>query len=358
MNIKKWLNEQIRQENKKPIPLLFYPCAELLGMKVSDLLSDSDAQARGLKAIADKYDVGALVRLAELWVEAEAFGAKIIISENNFPVISGKVLSSIEDVDMLEIPEIGAGHTGIFIEAIKKACSLVIDRPIFAGMTGPFSLCGCLMDITEMMMSCYDDPHMTHKFLGKVTDFLIRYCKAYKNSGAAGVIMAEPSSSMLSPDLMDEFSNTYINKIIDEVQDDNFIIIYHNCGNIMPHLDAICRIKAAGYHFGDAVDMAEVLEKVSEDVLVMGNISPLQFKSGTPKSIRKATLHLLNECGKKPNFIISSGCDIPPLTPWENIDSFIETVNEFYPMITCRKSDNNGSYVPGLTTSKLQVEQN
>lgn len=34
-------------------------------------------------------------------------------------------------------------------------------------------------------------------------------------------------------------------------------------------------------------------------------------------------------CGYK-NFVISSGCDIPPATPWENIDAFFEAVNEFY----------------------------
>ncbi len=27
-----------------------------------------------------------------------------------------------------------------------------------------------------------------------------------------------------------------------------------------------------------------------------------------------------------PNFLISSGCDIPPITPWENIDAFFAAV--------------------------------
>ena len=33
---------------------------------------------------------------------------------------------------------------------------------------------------------------------------------------------------------------------------------------------------------------------------------------------------------KYPNFVISSGCDIPPASKWENIDAFFKAVDEFY----------------------------
>ena len=43
------------------------------------------------------------------------------------------------------------------------------------------------------------------------------------------------------------------------------------------------------------------------------------------------TLRIMEEnCAKYPNFVISSGCDIPPMTPWANINAFFETVDEFY----------------------------
>jgi uroporphyrinogen decarboxylase len=71
---------------------------------------------------------------------------------------------------------------------------------------------------------------------------------------------------------------------------------------------------------------------VPENVLVMGNISPsAQFLGGTPESIRKNTLQVMADCCPgHPNFVISSGCDIPPLAPWENIDAFFAAVAEYY----------------------------
>ena len=93
----------------------------------------------------------------------------------------------------------------------------------------------------------------------------------------------------------------------------------------------IASLGAMGYHFGDAVDMKTMVEAMPPDALVMGNVSPVrEFAEGTPESIRAAVPELLAYCGSYPNFVISSGCDIPPHTPWENIDAFFQAVDEYY----------------------------
>ena len=63
----------------------------------------------------------------------------------------------------------------------------------------------------------------------------------------------------------------------------------------------------------------------------MGNIDPAGvLRMGTPESVRNKTLELLEKCSKYSNFVLSSGCDIPPMTPWENIDAFFKAAEEFY----------------------------
>ena len=63
----------------------------------------------------------------------------------------------------------------------------------------------------------------------------------------------------------------------------------------------------------------------------MGNVDPAgEIRNGTPESVRAATLGIMERCCKYPNFAISSGCDIPPLSKWENIDAFFAAVDEFY----------------------------
>lgn len=270
--------------------------------------------------------------MMDLSVEAECFGSQIRVTDDEVPTVIGSVVNTMEDAQALQVPQVGAGRTGLYVEAISKALKLITDRPIFAGVIGPYSLAGRLMDMTQIMMNCFDEPEMVHATLEKATEFILAYIKAYKAVGAHGVVIAEPAAGLLSPDLCEEFSSPYVKKIVDAVQDDQFLVIYHNCGNAAVRMvPQLLDIGAAGYHFGNAVSMEEVLEQMPEDVLTMGNIDPVTaFRNGTPASVREDTLGLLNRCAGHKNFVISSGCDIPPASSWENIDAFFAAVEEFY----------------------------
>ena len=331
-NMKQWLEELRTSDKKKAFPILSFPCISLLGIPVKQLISNADTQAKGMKLIAEKTNAAASVSLMDLSVEAECFGAKVRFSEDEVPTVTGRLICDMQDAEDLAVPAVGTARSRIYIEAIEKALTMISDRPVFAGMIGPFSLGARLLDVSEIMMDCYDDPDMVHLVLEKATDFLIAYGNAYKAAGAHGIIMAEPVAGLLSPSLEEEFSAPYIKKIIDELQDDNFLIIYHNCGgNVLSMTDSILSLGAAAYHFGNAIDMKAMLEKIPSDTVAMGNIDPAAVLCfGTPDQVRKETQSLLETCSAYPNFVISSGCDIPPLTPWENLDAFFDTVDQFY----------------------------
>ncbi|QIB70175.1 methyltransferase [Aminipila butyrica] len=331
-NMKIWFEEALAADRKKPIPILSFPIASKMGMTVAELLSSSEVQARGMKKLADSVDSWIALSFMDLSVEAEAFGAQVKCVGNEVPTIIGQLLSSHEEVDALSVPQVGAARTAIYVEGIRQTMPLITDRPVLAGCIGPFSLTGRLMDITDIFIKCKKDPELVHKVLDKATQFIIEYAKAYKAAGANGICMAEPLAGILSPKLIQQFSSDYVKKVIDAVQDDEFAVVYHNCGNSVMHLlDSILTCGANAYHFGNAVDMETVLGKVPADIIVMGNIDPAsQFCMGTPESIRQETLDKLKACGSHKNFIISSGCDIPPHSPWENIEAFFAAVEEFY----------------------------
>ena len=319
-------------ESKKPLPILSFPSVSLLGVSVKELISSSELQARGMKAIADATDAAAAVSFMDLSVEAEAFGATVCVSEDEVPTVKGRLVSDEDEAEALAIPKVGDARTGIYIDSVRRAVEMITDRPVLAGMIGPFSLAARLLDVTEIMMDCYDDPDMVHLVLDKVTTFLIEYARAYKATGAGGIMMAEPVSGLLSPTLEEEFSSPYVKRIVDAVQDDGFSLIYHNCGDNVPRmLDSILSTGAAAYHFGNAVDMeSDIIRQVPETTLVMGNIDPAGvLRLGTPEKVREETLALLGKCSKYPNFLLSSGCDIPPMTPWENIKAFFAAFEEY-----------------------------
>lgn len=332
MNMKQWLMDIKATKQKKAMPILSFPSVQLLGISVPELISSAEMQAKGMQMIAERVNAAAAVSMMNLSLEAEAFGSEIRVSDDEVPTVIGRIINNIDDAKALKIPDARAGRTGLYIDAIGIAVKGIKDRPVFAGVIGPYSLAGRLMDVSEIMIQCYEDPDMVHIVLEKVTEFLIKYAQAYKETGAHGVVIAEPLAGILNPLLIEEFSTPYVRKIVDAVQTDDFIVLYHNCGNnTIVLLDSILKTGASAYHFGNAIDMQEMCAKIPSDTIVLGNIDPSgQFRYGTPESIRQETLELLGKCAKYPNFIISSGCDIPPMSKWENIDAFFAAVDEFY----------------------------
>lgn len=332
-NMKAWAADVIKAKEKAPLPILSFPSVSLLGVSVTELTADADLQARGMKLVADRVPALAAVSMMDLSVEAEAFGANVRFLPNEVPTVTGILVETPEDADALKVPQVGDGRTGKYVEAIGKACELITDRPVFAGVIGPFSLAGRLMGVSDIMVQCYEEPEAVHVVLRKATDFLSRYIRAYRDIGAHGVVIAEPLAGLLSPALAGEFSSAYVKDLVKAVQSDEFLVIYHNCGNNTPlMMDSILETGCDGYHFGDAVDMALMVGKVPADRLVMGNVSPsAQFLSGTPTSIREDTLRVLAACAPgHPNFVLSSGCDIPPKSPWDNIDAFFAAARAYY----------------------------
>lgn len=326
-----WLKQIRIKKNKRAMPVLTFPVIQLLNTSVEKLISDSNLQSEALKLINQRCHPLAIMGFMDLSVEAEAFGANIRFSEDEVPTVVGSIIKSEEDAINLKVPKVGAKRTQIYLDAMKKAKQEIKDCPVFAGCIGPFSLAGRLLGVSEAMISCYDEPEMVHLVLKKATEFLINYLQAYKDLGIDGVFMAEPLAGILSPNLCDEFSSRYVKEIVSALDDDSFLVAYHNCGNnTLKMVDTILSTGCRLYHFGNAISIEQMLKLMPKDVMVMGNIDPVSLKDASKEDVIAATNALLEAIGDVDNFVISSGCDIPPLAKWENIDAFMKTAQEYY----------------------------
>lgn len=330
-NMTAWKNEVIASPVKKPIPILSFPSVQLLGISVKELISDSKTQARAMKLVADRNDSLAAVSMMDLSVEAEAFGAEIMTNDNEVPVVIGALVKTQEDADNLRVPHVGDARTQIYIDAMKYAVELIQDRPVLAGVIGPYSLAGRLLGMTGLFKVCKKNPAMVHTVMEKCTEFLIEYIQAYKAAGANGIMIAEPLTGLLSPKMAAELSNPYVKKLIDAVQTEEFAVMYHNCGNnTLLMMDDLLQLGAIGYHWGNAISMKEAVEKCPSHLLVMGNVDPASFVFATPEGIYEQTQKIMDECCHAPNYVISSGCDIAPIAKWENVDAFYKAAADFY----------------------------
>lgn len=331
MDMKKWVSETIASPKKKAMPILSFPGIQMTGHTVEELVKDGKLQALCMEKIANRFPAGAAFSLMDLSVEAEAFGSAVRYSQNEVPTVTEILIHNEAEAEALQIPMVGQGRTEECLKGIEEACDKITDRPVLAGMIGPYSLAGRLLGMTEIMILCYEEPELVECVLRKATQFLVAYGRAFREMGANGIVLAEPAAGLLSPGLCRKFSTPYVCKIKEELRDQNFLFMYHNCGNVIPLLEDLAEIGADAYSLGNAVDIKQVLENIPGEYIVAGNLDPAGIlRSGTPESIREETLKLLEQCGIYHNFVISSGCDIPPMTPLDNIQAFFGAVDEFY----------------------------
>lgn len=330
INMKEWAHGVMTNPQRVAIPIMTHPGIELCGYTVKQAVTDGEIHAEAIRKLNDVYPAAACTVVMDLTVEAEAFGAEVVFTDNEVPNVIGRLVSDSASVEALEIPSLDAGRVSQYLKANRLAAEYITDKPTFGGCIGPFSLAGRLFDMSEMMMALYMEPDTMRLLLEKCNEFIIRYLRAMKATGVNGVIIAEPAAGLVSNEDCSAFSSAYIKQIVEELQDEHFMIVLHNCGNTGHCTAAMIETKAAALHFGNKIDMVKVMEECPEDILAMGNIDPVGvMKQATPEKVKEETLALLQKIGNRKNYVLSTGCDVPPEIPAKNIEAFYEALNEY-----------------------------
>jgi uroporphyrinogen decarboxylase len=328
MNMNEWV-KGILASNKTPaLPLLTSCGFELIGNSILDGVSDGSVQARAIIELHDTYPSIACPMVMDLSVEAEAFGARIRFTDKEIPVVLRPLLETTDSIADLEIPGLDRGRLPEFLKAARLSVEAITDRPVFGVCIGPYSLAGRLLGMTEIMTEMMINPESIRLLVGKCASFLMSYILEFKRMGVQGILIAEPAAGLLSPDSCDEYSSALIRNIVAAAQDDYFMVVLHNCGNTGILNKSMLSTGARALHFGNRNNIVETLKQIPSDILVLGNIDPVNImRYSTPGIIIKEIKQLLESARNYRNFILSSGCDIPPGTPKANIGAFYEAVS-------------------------------
>ena len=323
--------KQLQDSDKRiAIPIMTHPGIEAIGKKVIDAVTDGEVHYQAIKQVTETYHTTACTVIMDLTVEAEAFGCAISMPEHEVPSVTGRLVYDEETVNNLQVPSLSAGRMPEYLKANRLTAERVKDKPVFAGCIGPFSLAGRLFGLSELMIALYVEPENITVLLEKCTRFLIDYCRAIKETGVHGVIMAEPAAGLISNEDSLLYSTTYVRQVVEAVQDEHFIVILHNCGNAGHCTEAMVQSGAAALHFGNKIDMQDALANCPEDRLVMGNLDPVGlFKQSSSEEVYTATMNLLQQTKTWKNFVLSTGCDVPPHIPAENIEAFYQALTNF-----------------------------
>jgi uroporphyrinogen decarboxylase len=322
-------NQIILQSPRRfALPIAVYPGLELTGATVRDVVTNPRAQLDAQTALRERYASPFALSAMDLSAEAEAFGCAIMMSDTEIPTVTGRLVNGLDQAKALAVPQPGDVRTGVYLEAVRLLVAMPGRPFVFAGCIGPFSLAARLVGVSEAMELTVTEPELMHTLLEKCASFLTGYLKAFRLAGARGVIMAEPAAGLLSPRALATFSSAYIKQIAASMDGEEFSMLLHNCAAKLVHLPAILETGLKAFHFGAPMDIVGALAKVTPEVVLCGNLDPTAvFVQLTPGEVAAKSGQLLAAAAAHRNFVISSGCDLPPGAPLTNLDALYRALS-------------------------------
>ncbi|MGB9677380.1 MAG: uroporphyrinogen decarboxylase family protein [Candidatus Ratteibacteria bacterium] len=279
--------------------------------------------------------------------EAMYFGCPLVYPENDMPFIlpilkdDKRKLYKMKLPDVFENPvyKIALEHY-YYLEEKRKNYDFedipVGKTSIFgSGTDGPLTVACNLRGANEIMTDFYEDPQYIHDLLSFITDETIRRIKKVKEFLGISYPdkcwgFADDSIELISTDMYKEFVMPYHLKLLKEFSKGGPNSI-HICGRVQHHLKILKEeLNIKTFDLGFPVNLGKAREELGEDVILIGNISPMLLKNGPPEKIREAVKNLCKSGvmkGKK--FILHDGNNCAPETPVLHFEVMYEAGKEF-----------------------------
>jgi len=307
------------------VPLVGFPGIQLTHSTIRQNLFNDELQARTIQALVERFEPDAVFFMMDLSVEAEAIGLPVSYPINESPTVSGHPVKSPADLDAFRVVDpLYDARVHTFEATMRRMAGLDLLKGAY--VIGPFTLAGLMMGATELAIATVDAKELVHAAAAYATEVIIPYAKALAAAGAEIICILEPSAMFVSPRAFKRFSGAYVRQIVDALHatSEDPMTLLHVCGNTKHLVKAMCETGVQGLSLDAPMDMVATIEAMPEDVVLVGNVDPVSVMvQSSPEQVASATRALLETMAPYANFILSTGCDLPPETPLANIEVFM-----------------------------------
>ena len=308
---------------RKVIPLAGYPGVKLGSGMIRENLEDPEHQARSLKSLFDRIEPDGVLPIMDLTVEAQALGVKIQMPDQEAPSVIDHPLRSPSDLESLIVPDPKkSGRMPIYLRVAELLKAILPDAARGCYAIGPFTLPGEMAGVEPLSFLLYENPEFARAAIEFSAQVTAAYLKAQLGAGATFGVILEPTAVILSPKMFNDFCLPVLKKIIQSIPQP---IVLHICGDTDHLLEGMKNTGAQGLSLDSPVDLPAVARKLPPDLVLIGNLHPVEVMVElSAGEVREKARLLLSAMSGFPNFILSSGCDLPPETPIENIQALVQ----------------------------------
>lgn len=295
--------------------------ARQIGVPYGKYVSDYKLLSQGVLKCYEKFHQDMLCVISDPMREAQALGADVIIPEDDIPYCKEMLVKSAADVCGLKpVKPENAERTYDRLEAVRFLSEKIKkEAPVAGWVEGAVAEACDLAGVSEFMMMMLDEPEMAHHLLEICMEQSRLFALGQIAAGAQVIGIGDAATSLIGPDLYDEFALPYQQKLIAEIHKAGAKVKLHICGNINPVLTSVAKSGADIVDLDYMVDMERAVEIFENTLSVCGNFDPVSvLLQGTVSDVQREVERCAAFSKKNPLFI-SAGCEIPKYTPDRNV---------------------------------------
>lgn len=270
--------------------------------------------------------VDAAIIFSDILVLPEAMGLNYEMVEEKGPLFPSAIQTE-NDVKKLKIAD--ENDLNFVADAIKLA-KKELNVPLIGFAGAPWTIFAYIVEgsgsktFSKAKKMLYAEPGIAHFLLEKITESTINYLKLQINAGADLIQIFDSWAGILSPEIYNEFSLSYISKICNEIKNVPKIIFAKDAYFARKEISKLnCNVIGLDWTM-DAVESRKI---IGAEKILQGNLDPCVLYADF-STVKKETKKMIDKFGTQ-KYIANLGHGVYPDTEVEKVKCFIETVKEY-----------------------------
>jgi len=340
MNSMERVMTTINQQEPDRVPvfhMLSHYGAKEMGISIKEYFSNPDYVAETQMKMRKKYSNDCLYTFFYASIEIEAFGGKVVFTEDGPPNSGEPVIKSIEQIKKINPPKIKDSKPLQRVlkttEILKK--SIGEEAPIIGVVMSPFSLPVMQFGFENYLKLLYFREEEFKQLMKINQKFCVSWANAQLEAGATAICYFDPlaSPTIIEREKYLKTGHKIAQKTISQIK--GAVATHLASGIAFPVVDDIVETGSAVLGFSSEDDIKSIKEKAANKICLLGNLSGIKMADLDRKKAAVEVKDLIQKAAGGGGFILS---DNHGEIPWQVSEDILleisQTVKEYgsYPI--------------------------
>jgi MtaA/CmuA family methyltransferase len=310
-------------------PLIMQLAAKEAGVSYRDYCSSGEALAYAQATCLRRFGYDSVNVTSDAVREYEALGGFVAdLGPENVPAVGpDPFIKDLADLKKLHLPDpLGNNLMYEQIKALRILRKELPDQVVYGWVEAPFQESGILQGLHSFLMDIRTDSALPKEILKFAVEMETEFAYAQIEAGAQFIGIGDAIASLVSAEDYAAFNFPYLSQLVDNIKKRGAYIKYHACGrtrHLWPHIK---QLNIDILNLDALIDFGQARKFFGDKFVLKGNLNPVEeLMTANPDVIRAASKKSFEQAGRNGRFILSPGCEVPPQTPPENLETLVES---------------------------------